>query len=149
LAIFEQSTLDGYYLQTLSRDRLSAVTTAVLAGFGLLLGALGIYGSLSLSVGERVREIGVRVALGAQPRQILALVMLQGALLCGIAVTLGLFAAWGMGRLLASQLSEVSPADPLALAGAAAVLLAVGTLAILVPAYRAARLDPLLALRQE
>jgi putative ABC transport system permease protein len=149
LAIFDVSSMDSYYLQTLSQQRLSSISIAALAAFGLLLGALGIYGTLSFAVGERIREIGIRIALGAERQDILRLMLKQGMKLCLLAAILGCGAAWALGRVLASQLSEVSPADPISILVAAALLMAVACAAIYVPARRAAGTDPILALRQE
>lgn len=149
VAIFDVSAMDGYYLQTLSQQRLSSISIAALAAFGLLLGALGVYGTLSFAVGERVREIGIRIALGAERQDILRLMLKQGLKLCLVAVVLGCAAAWAVGRVLASQLSEISPTDPISILVAAALLMAVACAAIYVPARRAAGTDPILALRQE
>ena len=149
LALFDTAALDGYYIDTLSEQRLGSLLIASLAGFGLLLGSLGIYGTLAFSVDERVQEIGIRMALGSGRVQIVTLIMKQGLRLSLIAVVAGLGAAWGMGRLLESQLSEVRPGDPLILAGSAGLLLLVACIAIYVPARRASRLDPMQALRRE
>jgi predicted permease len=149
LAIFERSSMDGYYHETLSRDRQSAIVLAVLAAFGLLLGSLGIYGTLSLAVGERVREIGVRMALGADRRHVLRLMLLQGLRLSLFGTLFGFGAAYALGRVLASQISEVRPGDPISMGGAALLLLAVAGGAILLPARRASAVEPMVALRQE
>jgi putative ABC transport system permease protein len=149
LALYDTSAMDRYYLDTLSHQRLGSILISLLAGFGLLLGSLGIYGTLSFTVGERVREIGIRMALGAGRLEILKLVMKQGLRLSLIAAAMGLGAAWALGRLLSSQLSEVAAGDPLTLFGATALLLVVACFAIYLPARRAAGLDPSLALRRE
>jgi putative ABC transport system permease protein len=149
IALYDSAAMDLYYLDTLSQQRLGSILIAVLAGFGLLLGALGIYGTLSFSVGERVHEIGVRMALGSDRLGILGLIMKQGLRISLVATVLGLGAAWAMGRLLASQLSEVRPNDPITMFGAACLLLIVACVAIYVPARRAAALDPISALRRE
>jgi putative ABC transport system permease protein len=149
LAISDNSRMDRYYLQTLSQDRLSAITISLLATFGLLLGALGIYGTLSLAVGERFREIGTRMALGAGRGEIQRLLLAHGMKLALFAAALGLASAWVVGRVLINQLSQVSPADPIALAAAASLLLLVAAVAIYLPARRAAAVDPIVALKQE
>jgi putative ABC transport system permease protein len=128
---------------------LGSLLITVLAGFGLLLGALGIYGTLAFSVSERVQEIGIRMALGAGRFQIQTMVMQQGLRLSVIATFMGLGAAWGMGRLLQSQLSEVRSTDPVIMCGSACLLLLVACVAIYAPAQRAASLDPMMALRRE
>jgi putative ABC transport system permease protein len=149
LALSNVSTLDRFYLESLAQQRLTAGLISVLAGFGLLLGALGIYGTLSFSVGTRVREIGIRMALGARPMDVQRLTLLAGLRLSAIATVLGIGASWEMGRILASQLSEIRPADPATLLVAAFVLTGAALLAAYIPARRAARVDPLVALRSE
>ena len=149
VALYDASTLDRYYLDTLSQQRTSSIFISVLAAFGLLLGSLGLYGTLSFTVGERVREIGIRMALGAGRREILRMVMMQGLRLSIFGTVLGMCAALALGRTLASQLSQVKANDPLALVFAAGVLLVVACGAIYWPARRAAKLDPNTALRSE
>lgn len=149
MAVSKVSALDQYYLDSLSQERLSTILVSVLAGFGLLLGALGIYGTLSFSVGTRVREIGIRMALGAKPVDVLRLTLMAGLRLSAIATVLGMGVAWGTGRILASQLSEISAGDPWTLIGAAGVLTCAALLAAYIPARRAAGVDPLVALRSE
>jgi putative ABC transport system permease protein len=149
VAVYDVSALDSYYLDTLSHDRLMSVLISVLAGFGLLLGSLGIYGTLSFAVRERGREIGVRMALGATNRDILGLVMKHGMRLTLIAAACGLAFAWGVGRLLSSQLSEVTPGDPFVMACGAGLTLIVALLAMYFPARQASRLDPLSAMRTD
>jgi ABC-type antimicrobial peptide transport system permease subunit len=98
---------------------------------------------------ERTREIGVRVAIGARPAQIVALILREGAGLALAGIGFGLAAGAGAGRLLASLLYEVRPIDPLTLAATAALLAAVSVLALALPAWRGSRVDPALALRRE
>jgi len=149
LALFDVSTMDGFYRDSLQQERLSAMLVSALAGFGLLLGALGIYGTLSLTVGERVREIGIRMALGQTPKGALGMLVAHGLRISLVGVGLGLGAAWAMGRVLASQLAEMQTNDPLVTAGATGVLLAVAVMTSYLPARRAARVDPMIALREE
>lgn len=149
LALFDISTLDRFYLESLSQQRLSAILVAALAFFGLLLGGLGVYGTLSFSVAARVREIGVRMALGANPRDILRLTISQGMRLSLLSALLGMGAAFALGRILSSQLSEIRPADAATLICAAGILCAVALLASYVPARRAASVDPQVALRRD
>src|SRR5262249_28450769 len=129
--------------------RLGSMLISILAAFGLLLGALGIYGTLAFAVGERVHEIGIRMALGSGRSEILRLIMKQGLRLAGFATIGGLGAAWAMGRLLRSQISEANPNDPTVTIAAATLLLLVATLAIYIPARRASAIDPIAALRKE
>jgi len=115
----------------------------------LLLAAIGLYGILSVSVTERTREIGVRSALGASSRDILALVLRQGMLFAAVGVALGLVLAWAAGRSLAALLFELPPLDPVTYGSVVALLLGVSALACWGPAWRAARLDPAITLRAE
>ena len=149
LAVYDSSVMDSYYRETLTMERLSAWSVTSLAGFGLLLGALGIYGTLSLSVSERTRELGIRTALGAGRAQVVGLVLGQAARLAAIAVALGAIGGWAVGRLLSSQLSQVDPRDPWTLGGSALLLVMVAGVTAYLPAHRAASLDPMAALRQD
>lgn len=125
---------------------------ALLGAFALLalvLAAIGIYGVMAYAVSERTREIGLRLAIGAAPAQLLRMVLLEGLKLALVGVALGALAGWGLLRLLAHQLSTLQGFDPALLAWTALALLAIALVACLVPAARASRLDPLAALRQD
>jgi putative ABC transport system permease protein len=148
LAIFENSTMENFYSETLSLDRLSAIIISSVALFGLLLGALGVYGTLSLAAGERTREIGIRMALGAARKGILFLILRHAIKLLVLALSLGLAAAWAVGRLLSSEFAEVSPVDTESLIIATTVLLITASVSVYLPANKASGLDPMQALRQ-
>jgi len=122
---------------------------SLFAGIGVVLAALGIYGVVSFFVTQRTQEIGVRMALGATPRRILGMVLLNLARWTLAGVTLGLLGAWFCARLLQSLLFEVRVHDPILLTLSLLILLAVAFLATWVPARRAARVDPMVALRYE
>jgi putative ABC transport system permease protein len=125
------------------------VVFEVFGAAALVLAAIGLYGILSVSVTERTREIGVRTALGASSREILALVLRQGMALTGLGVALGLVLAWAASRSLAALLFDLPPLDPVTYAGVVVLLLGVSAVACWGPAWRAARLDPALTLRAE
>jgi putative ABC transport system permease protein len=121
----------------------------VFAGVGLLLCAIGIYGVLAYSVARRTREIGIRMAVGAQRGDVLRMVMVEGVRLVLVGVVVGLLAAFWLTRLLQSQLFEVNPTDPVVMAAVVLVLMAVSLLACYIPARRAMKTDPMTALRYE
>ena len=129
--------------------RFNTLLLALFSGVALVLAAIGTYGVMAYSVTRRTREIGVRMALGARPADVLRMVLGQGAGLVALAIALGLAGALATNRALASQLFETSATDPLTLAGGAVTLCAFALLACYVPARRAMRVEPLVALREE
>jgi putative ABC transport system permease protein len=134
---------------TMGSSRFLAALLAVFAGVALVLAAVGIYGVTSYGVAQRTHEIGIRIALGASGERVLRDVVLRGAKLTMVAVAAGLIGAVVMGRLAAALLFGVTPTDPAALAGAATVLTAIAIAATYVPARRAAKVDPVVALADE
>jgi putative ABC transport system permease protein len=130
-------------------DRFAAILLGTLAAAGLLLAALGLYGVLAYSVGQRTGEIGLRMALGARPRDVLALVVREGAMLAGAGLALGVVGAGAVSRVLANALYEVSPSDPRTFVAVSVVLASAALLACWIPARRATRIEPMAALRCE
>lgn len=135
--------------QALGPQRASTVLTVAFAALAVALALIGVYGVLSWAVARRVGEIGVRVALGAQRRDVLRLIMRQGAALIAAGLVLGMAAAFALGRLIALQIPEVSPRNLPILVGASLALAAAALVATWLPARRAARIDPLEALRRD
>jgi putative ABC transport system permease protein len=134
---------------TVAQPRFQTTLLGMFGALALVLAGVGIYGVISYSVIQRTHEIGIRMSLGAQPAQVLRLVMGQGVKLAIVGIVAGGVAALALTRLMMSLLFGVGPADPLTLAGVAVLLVAVALLACYVPARRAMRVDPMTALRYE
>ena len=149
LAPYRLSSMTAYYDQSIARERLGAGFMFGLAAFGLALAMLGVYGVMAFSVAQRTAELGIRMALGARAADILPLVMRRGVLLIAAGVGMGSLAAIWLNRLMAGFLTEVGPLDPAVLGGAALLILAAALVACVTPALRAARLDPVVALRND
>jgi predicted permease len=141
--------MEAVFDESIRRPRLLAQLLGGFAGLALLLAAIGTYGVLSYMVAERRREIGIRMALGAAQRSVLAQVMTQGLVLTAIGIVVGLAGAFGLNRLIASLLFGVQPTDPLTIAAVVATIALVAGVACWLPAWRASRLDPNIVLRQE
>jgi putative ABC transport system permease protein len=141
--------LTDYVGESIAQPRFQATLLTLFGALALLLAACGIYGVLAYTVAQRQREIGVRMALGAQPRDVLSLVIGQGLKLVLLGAGLGLVLALALVRLIQSLLYGVKPTDPKTFAGAALLLVAVALLACWLPARRASRIDPMEALRHE
>ncbi len=149
LAIAAPQTMDAVVAQALGQARLMTWLLGIFAGVALLLASIGIYGAVAYTVEQRTGEIGVRMALGAQTRDVLRLVVNQGMKPVVIGLAIGIVAAFALGRLIASQLFEVSAHNPALLGGATIVLAAIALVACLLPARRATLVDPIQALRTE
>ncbi len=143
------ATMEQLLADSLSRARFTMLLLGIFAAVALLLAAVGIYGLIAYSVTQRTQELGIRIALGAQRRDVLRLVLGQGTRLTLLGLALGIAAALGITRLLASLLFGISATDPLTFAGVAALLAFVALLACFIPARRATRVDPIVALRYE
>jgi len=132
---------------SLGVQRIVASLTAVFAGIALILSAVGLYSVVAYAVSQRTSEIGIRMALGAQRGQVIALVMRGGIQLVAAGLVIGLAAAAGTSRLIQTLLFDVRPLEPAIYASVAAVFAMVAALACLLPSLRASRIDPLIALR--
>ena len=142
-------TMESQIDQSLLNERLIAILSTAFGALATLLAVVGLYGVMAFTVARRTREIGVRMALGAVQGDVVWLVMREVLALVGLGVAIGLAAAWGLNRVVGSVLYGVSATDPLTIAAACAVLAFVALAAGYVPARRATRVNPVLALRYE
>ena len=147
--IWRAQTLEQLLSTSVAPRRFNMLLLGIFAGVALVLAAVGLYGVMSYSVSWRTREIGIRMALGAKRADVLRLVVRQGMTMTLIGLALGLVGAFSISRVLRGLLHGVSPTDPLTFVAVSIVLLAVALLACLVPARRATRVDPIVALRTE
>jgi ABC-type antimicrobial peptide transport system permease subunit len=151
------SHLPGIIIRTLAmdmeaalmRERLMALMAAMFGALAALLASIGLYGVIAYSVGRRTQEIGVRMAMGALPARVLGLVLRETLSLAGVGIVCGVPLALAATRLLAGFLYGVKPGDPAVLVGSAGFLITVAAVAGFIPARRAARIDPMVALREE
>lgn len=149
MAVFNTETMREHVDKSLLLPRISALLLGVFGTVGLTLAAIGLYGVMIYSVRCRTREIGIRMALGAHPRNVLKMILRQGLILTGIGIAIGLVIALVLGRFTASVLYGTSGTDLLTFVVVSGVLLATATIAVLIPAMRAARVEPTVALRYE
>jgi predicted permease len=147
--IYNVQTLDEVVSNSFAARRLSMILLGIFAALALLLACVGIYGVISYLVGQRTHEIGVRVALGAQGNDVLRLIIGQGARMALVGVAIGTAAALALTRLMSNQLFGVSAHDPLTFAAVAILLIIVAVAACYIPARRAMRVDPMVALRHD
>ncbi len=149
VVVFDAQDMEKTVANSISSKRFTMALLAIFAGLALLLASIGIYGVLSYLVGQRTQEIGVRMALGARPATVLQMILRDGARMTLIGVVIGAVAALALARLMSSVLFGVSPNDPLTFLAVAALLSAVALLACYVPARRAMKVNPVIALRYE
>ena len=133
----------------MATDRMFSGLLVVFSAVALVLAAVGLYGIIAYTVARRIREIGIRMALGAGRAEVLGLVMRRAVALTTIGIAIGLIVALAVTRMLSSLLFEIDPHDPLTFGGIAGLLAAIALLASYVPAFRATRVDPVVALRYE
>ena len=149
LPLLQARSMEELMAGSMARVSFTLILLGIAGAAALILGLVGVYGVISYAVSQRSRELGMRMALGAESGQVLAMVVRQGAALAASGVVIGLGVALGVTRLMAAILIGVSPADPLTYAGVAGGLLITALLASFLPARRAARVDPVVALRAE
>jgi putative ABC transport system permease protein len=148
-AIYGVETLEQALADSIAPRRFILLLLAIFAGVAVILAAVGIYGVMSYTVAQRSQEIGVRMALGAGRAQVVRMVVRQGMLVAGVGVAAGVASALGFTRLMTSVLYDVKPSDPETLIAVAAALVLAALFACWVPARRASRIDPMVALRYE
>jgi ABC-type antimicrobial peptide transport system permease subunit len=149
LPLAQERTLEEIASRSMAQTSFTLIMLAIAAGVALFLGSVGIYGVISYIVSQRTREIGVRMAMGAEEADVSRMVLRQAGTLAGLGVAVGLGAAAGLTRLMASLLFGVSPLDPVTFGAVAVALSSIALLASWLPARRAARVDPVVALRFE
>ena len=149
LPVFEARTMEERLFDSVAQPRFRTALLGVFAALALAMAVVGIYAVMAVSVAQRTHELGVRVALGAQRRDVIGLVLRQGMKLSGTGIVIGLAGAWALTRVLTTLLYDVKPTDPLTFLAVPILLIAVAMLACWLPARQAARVDPTVALRSE
>jgi putative ABC transport system permease protein len=149
LPLYQLGTMDGRVVDSMAQTRFSTTLLTAFGAIALILAAIGVYGVISYGVTQRTQEIGIRMALGARRADVVGMVVRHGAALAAIGLVVGLAGALALSRLIGSLLFHVSPTDPPTFAAGTAVLTTVAVLAAVLPARRAARTDPMVALRND
>jgi putative ABC transport system permease protein len=147
--VFDVKTMEQRVADSLAPERFQLLLIGAFAAMAVILAALGVYGVMAYLVTRRTREIGIRIAIGARPEQVRGQILRESLALAAIAVAAGVAAAWGLTRYLTAMLYGVTPLDGVTFSAAAGVLVAVTMAASLVPARKASRVDPVIALREE
>ena len=149
LPLSEVHTLDYYYSRSMARTSFTLVMLVIAGGMALLLGVVGIYGVIAFSVSQRTREIGIRMALGAQQQSLTGMFVRHAMILTSVGIAFGLVAAFIAMRLMAAILFHVNPTDPITYVAVTLGLVATAFIASYLPSRRAAAVDPVEALRAE
>jgi putative ABC transport system permease protein len=147
--IYSVRTMGDIRAESVAPERLNLTLMGIFAGIALVLSIVGIYGVMSYAVTQRTHEIGIRMAVGASPRQVFKLILGQGMILAVIGVVLGLVGAFALTRLMVTMLFDVTPTDPATFIGVAALLIAVALVACFIPGRRATKVEPVISLRYE
>jgi ABC-type antimicrobial peptide transport system permease subunit len=148
-AVYNVRPMTEVISRTLAPRRVNTILITTFGILAVIVAALGVYGLVAYAVSQRRREIGIRMALGADPSAVMGMVMREGLVLAAIGAILGLGGAWAMRRVIESMLYGITPADPIAYIVAAVILITTATVATVIPARRATRVNPVEALRSE
>jgi putative ABC transport system permease protein len=149
LPMFNVRTMDDYVGASLGQSRFDTLLLTLFAALALALTMVGVYGVMAYTVAQRTREIGIRIALGASRSDVSRMILGRGFVITGLGLLIGIAGALGLTRFLSSLLYQVKPVDPITFAAVPVFLGAISLLASYIPAWRAARVDPMVALRYE